>query len=56
MIDVLLALCNEWEKRAATSESAAQYEDLLPNMEGVYLAESATMRQLARELRRTLTD
>lgn len=56
MIDKLLALCSEWEKRADTSDYCADYDDLLPNMQGVYAAESATLRQLARELRRNLTD
>jgi hypothetical protein len=56
MIDNLLALCSEWEQRADSSEKCAQYEDLLPGMDGVYAAESATMRRLARELRRRLTE
>ena len=56
MIDNLLALCSEWEKRADKSDQCAQYEDLLPGMDGVYYAESATLRSLAKELRRQLTE
>lgn len=55
MTDMLLALCTEWEKRADESDKSSYSDDLLPKMSDVFMVEAATMRRMARELRRRIS-
>ena len=55
MTDLLLALCEEWEKRANASDAASVTADLRPDMSDIYMVEAATTRRLARELRRQMS-